>query len=167
MKKSIIILLSALATLAMGCSGSDDSRNEPQPAPTDTTSQKGDEDKKLQPIEQGSDTRPEWTAPDSRNYEQNMTVYLKIQERLKPYVSENDLVCAKIDGDVRGISTPINDCEEWLLPLIIFSNGGAPIQLYYYCDNLHRIFTTDWIDFDSSLPPTGDSVTYYPKFVEE
>lgn len=160
MRKSIFTLV-ALAMIAMGCSTSEG--NEPNTAPTpppaatptDTTV-----------IEAGSDARPNWVAPNANYYEQNMQVYLTLQDKLQPYISENDMVCAKIDGEVRGVAVPRLDEGDWLISLFIFSNGAAPIQLSYYCDKLHRIFTTDWATFDAAVPPTGEGGIYLLKFVE-
>ena len=95
-----------------------------------------------------------------------MNVYLTLQKKLQPYISENDMICAKIDGEVRGVAVPRKDANDWLISLIVFSNGAAPIQLSYYCDKLHRIFTTDWMTFDASVAPTGEGGIYQPKFVE-
>ena len=94
-----------------------------------------------------------------------MNIYLTLQDELQPYISENDMVCAKIDGEVRGVAFPRQDQGDWLISLIVFSNGAAPIQLSYYCDRLHRIFTIDWTTFDASLPPTGTGGIYHLKFV--
>ena len=152
MKKSILAL-AALALLAWGCSSDDGAPTTP-PTPEETTI-----------IESGTDTRPDWVAPNANSYEQNMNIYLTLQDELQPYISENDMVCAKIDGEVRGVAFPRQDQGDWLISLIVFSNGAAPIQLSYYCDRLHRIFTIDWTTFDASLPPTGTGGIYHLKFV--
>ncbi len=161
MKKTVLFLMSALVFMAMGCSSGDDEREAPTPpSPSDSPSE-------TIVIEPGTDVRPDWVAPDATDYEQNMNVYLTMQDELLSYLSENDLLCAKIDGEVRGVAVPRLEEGEWLISMILFSNGAAPVQLSYYCDKLHRIFTIDWTTFDATVPPTGDSVTYYPKFVEE
>ena len=153
MKKSILAL-AALALLAWGCS-SDDGESTTPPTPEETTV-----------IESGSDTRPDWVAPSANAFEQNMNVYLTLQDELLPYISENDLVCAKIDDEVRGVAVPRQDESDWLISLIVFSNGAAPIQLSYYCDQLHRIFTIDWTTFDADVAPTGTGGIYQPEFVK-
>ena len=153
MKKSILALV-ALAFMATGCSSSDDQDNNP-PKPQDTII-----------VEPGSDARPDWVAPSAEDYEQNMNVYLTLQDELQSYITENDLICAKIDGEVRGVTAPRQDEGDWLIPLIVFSNGAAPIQLSYYCDRLHRIFTTDWTTFDATVAPTGSGGIYRPVFVK-
>lgn len=145
MKKTILFFLTTLAFLATGCSGGSD---EDTPTPSALTP--------------GTATRPEWTAPNSQDYEQNMTVYLRVQSALLPYVSVNDMVCASIDGEVRGVGFPTQDGGEWLIPMVVFSDGAAPIKLSYYCDQLHRIYTIEWTEFDTSLPPVGEGTIYTP-----
>ena len=157
MKKSILAL-AAIAFMAMSCS-SDDSQ-EPETPPTPPNPQE-------LIIEPGTDERPDWVAPNAYSYEQNMDVYLTMQDELQPYLSENDMVCAMIDGEVRGLTVPRQDEGDWLIPLIVFSNGAASVQLSYYCENLHRIFTIDWTTFDASVPPTGTGGIYQPIFYKK
>lgn len=156
MMKKNILALAALALLAWGCSSDDGG------SPTPTT-QKPDETIVIEP---GTDARPNWVAPGDNNYEQTMNVYLTLQDQLLPYISENDMICAKIDGEVRGVAVPRQDEGDWLISLIVFSNGAAPIQLSYYCDKLHRIFTIDWTTFDATVAPTGTEGIYKPTFVK-
>ena len=42
----------------------------------------------------------------------------------------------------------------------------AKIFLYYYCDSLHRIYSTEWTDFNASLPPMGEDGIYRPEFAK-
>lgn len=158
MKKSIIAL-AALALLAWGCS-SDDEGVSPMPTPTPP-------EEKTTVIEPGNDARPDWAVPNADDYEQNMNVYLTLQDELQPYLSQNDLLCAKADDKVRGVAIPRQDEGDWLISLIVFSNGAVPLQLSYYCDSLHRIFTlNDWTTFDASVTPTGSGGIYQPVFVK-
>ena len=154
MKK--ILALAALALLAWGCSSDDDGTTTPTPPTPEKTTV----------IEPGTDARPDWVAPNANSYEQNMNVFLTLQDELLPYISANDMICAKIDNEVRGLAFPRQDEGDWLIPLIVFSNGAAPIQLSYYCDKLHRIFTTDWTTFDADVAPTGTGGIYQPEFVK-
>jgi len=153
MKKSILALV-ALAFMATGCSSSDDQENNP-PKPQHTII-----------VEPGSDARPDWVAPSAEDYEQNMNVYLTLQDELLRFITTKDLICAKIDGEVRGVTVPRQDEGDWLISLIVFSNGAAPIELCYYCDSLHRIYTTDWTTFDAAMAPTGKGDIYEPKFTK-
>ena len=156
MKKNILAL-AALALLAWGCSSDDgESATPTPPTPEETTV-----------IEPGTDARPDWVAPNANSYEQNMNVFLTLQDELLPYISANDMICAKIDNEVRGLAFPRQDEGDWLISMIVFSNGAAPIQLSYYCDKLHRIFTTGWTTFDADVAPTGTGGIYQPEFVKK
>lgn len=86
--------------------------------------------------------------------------------QLQPYISQNDMLCAKIDDEVRGVAVPRQDVTGWI-SLIVFSNGAAPIKLSYYCDQLHCIFTIDWTTFDASVPPTDTGGIYQLEFVKQ
>lgn len=155
MKQIVLFLFAALAFVATGCSSSDGQEPGTPPSPPVST-----------PIEPATDARPHWEAPNAGDYEQTMNVYLIMQDELQPYLSENDILCAKIDGQVRGVAVPRLDEGSWLISMILFSNGAAPVQLSYYCDQLHRIFTTDWTTFDATVAPTGTGGIYKPTFVK-
>ena len=158
MRKTVFSLFAALALVAAGCSSGDG--QEPTTPPTPPTPPA------TVVIEAGNDARPNWVAPSDNNYEQNMHVYLTLQDELLPYLSENDMLCAKIDGEVRGVGAPRQDAGDWLISLIVFSNGAATVELSYYCDQLHRIFTTEWTTFDADVAPTGTGGIYRPIFVK-
>ena len=147
MKKSILAI-AALVFMAWGCSSdSDDTR------PTG--------------IPEGTDARPAWTGPDYDLYEQTMIVDVLLQDTLVQYASEQDLLCATINDEVRGLATAQQENDQWLFPLIVGSNEpGATVSLSYYCDRLHRIFTTSWVRFDASMPPSGKGSLYQPEFVK-
>ena len=158
MMKKNILALAALALLAWGCSSDDGESTTPTPTPPTPEEIV---------IEPGTDARPDWVAPSANAFEQNMNVYLMLQDELQTYISQNDMLCATIDNEVRGVAVPRQDEGDWLISLIVFSNGAAPIQLSYYCDQLHRIFTIDWTTFDASVPPTGTGGIYQLEFVKQ
>ena len=150
MKKSILAL-AALAFLAWGCSSSSDSDEELLPVVT----------------LEGSDARPAWTAPNYDLYEQTMSVDILLQDTLAQYASAQDMVCALVNNEVRGLALAQQVDNQWLFPLTVASNdGGVMVVLSYYCDKLHRIFTINWTQFDASVAPTGTDGIYKPKFVE-
>jgi hypothetical protein len=95
-----------------------------------------------------------------------MIVDVSLQDALVQYASEQDLLCATINDEVRGVATPQQVEDQWLFPLIVGSNEtGAMVRLSYYCDKLHRIFTINWTRFDASIPPSGKGGLYQPEFV--
>lgn len=149
MKKSILAL-AALAFMAWGCS-SDDDKLESQPTE----------------ISAGTDVRPAWQAPNYDLYEQTMVVEVQLQDTLNKYASAQDLLCATIGGEVRGVAAPQEEDGTWLFPLTIAGNdAGVAVGLSYYCDQLHRIFTIDWTTFDASVAPTGTGGIYQPRFLK-
>ena len=147
MKKSILAI-AALAFMAWGCSSDND-------------------DTRPTGIPEGSDARPTWTGPDYDLYEQTMIVDVLLQDTLVQYASEQDLLCATINDEVRGVATAQQEDGQWLFPLIVGSNEtGVMVKLSYYCDKLHRIFTIEWTRFDASMAPSGQGSLYQPKFVK-
>ncbi len=149
MKKSIIAL-AALALVAWGCSSGED-ESQPQSAE----------------ISIGTDVRPDWQGPNFDLYEQIMKVEVQIQDTLTQYVSEADLLCATINGEVRGVAAPRKVEDKWLFPMTIASNDAdVAVSLSYYCDQLHRIYTIAWTTFDASVAPTGTNGIYKPVFIK-
>ena len=157
MKKNILAL-AALVLLAWGCtSDGDDSTTPTPPTPTPTETE----------IPAGTDTRPSWQGPNYDLYEQMMNVEVLLQDTLVKYASTQDLLCATINNEVRGVATPEQIDDQWVFPLTIASSdAGLMVNLSYYCDKLHRIFTIEWTQFDTSVAPTGTEGIYKPEFVE-
>lgn len=154
MKKSILTI-AALAFMAWGCS-SDDSDSGSQPNPSQ------------QEIVAGNDARPSWESPNYDLFEQTMLIEVQLQDTLVKYASPQDLMCAVVNSEVRGVAPVFQQDDNWLFPLIIASNeANVFIELKYYCDRLHRIFTIEkWTRFDSEIAPTGAEGIYKPAFVK-
>ena len=160
MKKSILAL-AALAFMAWGCSSSDDDDEDMRKDPIETP--------ETPTIREGNDARPDWQAqaPNYDLFEQTMTVDVILQDGLKSYASSADLLCAKVGEEVRGVALPNEVNGQWIYSIMVASNAsGESINLYYYCDKLHRIFSTYWTLFDANMPPTGSGGIYQPVFVE-
>jgi len=149
--KKIFLALAALALTAWGCSGNDDNDENPV--------EKG--------FPFGTVTRPAWRIPNFDDYDLSMIVDITLQDTLQSYASYNDLLCATINDEVRGLAEPEKSNNRWRFLITVASDeSGQDIKLSYYCDSLHRIFTTNWIKFDSSIPPTGKGEVYVPVFVK-
>jgi hypothetical protein len=94
-------------------------------------------------------------------------VEVLLQEKLKTYASAQDMLCATINNEVRGVATPVQLDSTWMFPLTIASNNVAEdISLSYYCEKLHRIYTIEWTTFDATVAPTGKDGIYLPVFVK-
>ena len=156
MKKSILAL-AACAFMAWGCSSDGDGTSTqptpPTPTPTD--------------ISAGTDVRPTWQSPNYDLYEQTMVVEVQLQDTLAKYASAQDLLCATIGNEVRGMAEAQQIEDQWLFSLVVGSNDvGVNVGLSYYCDKLHRIFSIQWTRFDATVPPTGQGGIYQPDFVK-
>lgn len=161
MKKNIItiMLLTALTFAVGSCSkDSDDASGPDQPSgqPADLTP--------------GTDVRPTatWVTPSTELYELWMSVQVQLGDTLSDYQSSADMMCAIINGEVRAVTTPMSTNGVIYYPLSIGGNGDEKmVSLSYYCDRLHRIYTiTNWTLFDTSVPPTGESGIYRPRFAQ-
>ena len=151
MKKIFIMLLATLPLLVGGCSKDDEENN--------TGGEKEDV------ITPGTDTRPDWEYPNYDKWEQTMSIRLLMQTELEPYVTTQDLMCAKINDEVRGLTPPVIEEDEKFFPLTVGADGAeGRVFLSYYCDSLHRVFTIDWADFNADAVPMGDDDFYRPTF---
>ena len=150
MKKSILAL-AACAFMAWGCSSDGDDAPIPTPAE----------------IPAGTDVRPTWQSPNYDLYEQTMVVEVQLQDTLAKYASAQDLLCATIGNEMRGMAEAQQIEDQWLFFLVVGSNDvGVNVGLSYYCDKLHRIFSIQWTRFDATVPPTGQGGIYQPDFVK-
>jgi hypothetical protein len=148
------VVLSA-TLLFTACSKSDDSGQKPT-EPTE------------QPVPQpGTDQRPTWTEPDISLYGGDpMTVQITLQDELLPYAGEGDLMCAKLNGEVRAVSDLYESHDQKHFRLSIYgSSNEGDVTLCYYCHQLSRIFTVEnWKAFDASTAPTDEGTPYVPPF---
>jgi hypothetical protein len=147
MKKSIVAI-AALAFLAWGCSSDDLPLTKKE-------------------IPAGTDVRPTWQATNYDLYELTMSVDVLLQDTLVKYASTEDLLCATINNEVCGVAAAEQVDDQWLFPLTVGSNdASAMVNLSYYCEKLHRIYTINWTTFDASVSPTVSEGIYKPEFVE-
>lgn len=166
--KKIMMIIASIAFMAWGCSKSDEhdeNIDKPDGQGTEIDDSTGtDANSKLT---LGTDARPDWMVPNYDNWEQTMSVMILPQLELMPFVTENDLLCAQMNGEVRGLAEPVIEHDITFFPLTVGADGAeARVWLYYYCDSLHRVFSTDWADFNPSVVPTGESTFYRPVFVK-
>lgn len=147
--------------LAVGCSKDDDDDN--------TTTNNNNSNTTSEYLKPGNDTRPEWAVDESiyRTYESYMSVQLTLQDTLLDYLSEQDLMCATIAGEVRAVTPPMHTGDIIYFPLIIpGSNENGKVTVNYYCDKLHRIYSLpDWSPFLPSMAPTQNGLPYVINFI--
>jgi len=145
-----------LLALVVGACSSDDDDDTQEPVPSYLTV--------------GTDQRPtDWIAPAPSLYGGiTMAVQLQLGDTLAHFLSSADLMCVKIDNEVRAVTHPFTNVTVTYFPLSIVGDGNSnAMSLHYYCDRLHRIYTIpNWATFDINASPTGESQLYRPRFTE-
>ena len=143
MKKFNILMILAVLTLVWGCKDSDGDGGS-----NSSTS--------AQYLTPGTDARPSWQKPDYNEFENTMYIQFQLQEQFASYVTDQDLMCAMIGGEVRALTAPNESEGDTYFPLSIAANGGEEdVTIAYYCDRLHRIYKPEnYLYFDTSMSPT-------------
>ena len=159
-----------LASLVLGaCSSSDGDSNNSQQAYSETTVT---EAPAWQIDWSFNQERPVWTKPDG-SYGNWTTMMVLIEDELKPYTSEGDMMALFVNGELRGMATPAvivgsNQVENGKFVMKAWGNEtGAEtvnISLQYYSQTLKHLFTlNDNITLDSE-ETTGIDEAFVPKF---
>lgn len=154
MKKFNILVILAALMLVWGCKDSD--------------SDDSDSSTHSNLLTPGTDARPDWVAPDYSQFEKVMSIQFQLQEQFAPYVTDQDLMCAMIGGEVHALTAPQIEEGGTYFPLSIAANGGEDnVIIAYYCDRLHRIYRLeDPIPYDASIPPTDNGNPYIAAFIK-
>ena len=95
--------------------------------------------------------RPDWTKPDlSAIYENWTTLQVQIEETLRPYASEGDLMALFVNGELRGLTGPAvavatgqSDNGRFLMKVWGNESGSETVSmsLQYYSQTLKHVFT--------------------------
>lgn len=96
---STVILL---ASLTLGACSSDDNEQKTEGYTVATVNQSPS----WQINWESNDPRPNWQDPVTANYENWVVMLVQIEDVLKPYVSDDDLLALFVDGELRGLATP-------------------------------------------------------------
>lgn len=165
------VTIAATLLLTTACSSSDDDEvkkpedeqpipdPEPDPEPADPM-----EEHIKQLTAPGTDERPSWTMDNSLydQYELTMSLQVTPQKFLSEYISDDDLVCAMIGGEVRALTGAEKTDGIYYFPLVVASNGNEGfVSISYYCSALKRIYTAqNWSQFNADITPTfmGDPI---------
>lgn len=116
--------------------------------------------------------RPDWTKPDGSLYENWTTMKVQIEETLKPYVSENDMMALFVNGELRGLAKPaVAMGSNQVTAMFIMKAYGNETEsetvnatLQYYSQKLKHLFTLSdniSLNYDES---TGTDEDYIPQF---
>ena len=188
MRYFLLTNLVLLASLILGACSSDDEETQAQ------ETQK--ENKEVQkttllgtPLWQMdwsfNDERPNWQEPSARDFENFTVLLLQIEDRLAPYVSDDDMMAVYLDHELRGLAKPAiyldgqqHNGTDTISYFVVKVYGNESEQtrlavaLRYYCSKLHHIFTLQTeIDYapdeiygiDSDIIPTFiDGQEKYP-----
>ena len=153
MKKFLTIML-LIPTLALvwGCKDDDDDANT-------SNSQMGG----LKEISTGSpdwtidlmsnEPTPNWVAPDPSLYESWMIAMVRLQEEMKPYITDDDMVAIFVNEELRAVNHPakpadgqnMGDDESTYFILKILGNERAnqevDVTMKYWSSKLRQTFT--------------------------
>ena len=147
------VAMTATLLLTVACSSNNDD-DTPQPTPTNPMEQRIKEC-----LTPGSDERPSWTM-DKSLYEQlelTMSAQVVPQKFLKVFISDDDMMCATIGGQIRAVTAAEKTDGQYYFPLVIVSNGGneGDVLISYYCSKLKRIYKAakGW-SFSVNMIPT-------------
>lgn len=152
------------------CACSDDENDSKNAAYTETTVS---EAPAWQIDWTGDQERPNWTEPDGSLYENWTILKVQIEEALKPYVSEGDLMALFVNGEIRGLASPAvvvgsdqTGSGKFLIKAYGNETGTETVQmtLQYYSQTLKQIFTLSEDISLNSDETTGIDETFIPEF---
>ena len=118
-------------------------------------------------------TRPNWTEPDASLYENWTILKVQIEDELKPYVSEGDLMALFVNGELRGLASPAVNASDGQTAGGKFlmkaygnetSKETVHASLQYYSQKLKHLFTLSANINLSSDVTTGTDEDYVPLF---
>lgn len=168
--KKMYLAVALLASLVLGACSSSDDNNDSKNAPyTETTASEA-------PVWQidwnYNQERPDWQKPDGSLYQNWTTMMVQIEDALKPYASDGDLMALFVNGEIRALAKPAvsvgggTATGKFLMKAYGNETGTETVNmsLQYYSSTLKHLFTlTDDISLDSD-ETTGIDEDYVPQF---
>ena len=115
--------------------------------------------------------RPVWTKPDAGSYGNWTIMMVQLEETLRPFASDDDMMAIFVNGEIRGLATPAegtvkNGNAAFLMKVYGNETGTETvnISLQYFSQRLNQIFTlSDNISLNSD-ESTGIDKDYIPLF---
>ena len=115
--------------------------------------------------------RPAWTKPDGSSYGNWTIMMVQLEEALRPYASDEDMMAIFVNGEMRGLATPaegtVKDGNATFLMKVYGNETGTEtvnVSLQYFSQRLNQIFTlSDNINLNSD-ESTGIDEDYIPLF---
>jgi hypothetical protein len=162
-----------LASLVLGaCSSSDDDNNVNDPKNAAYTETTVTEAPAWQIDWSNNQERPNWTEPDGSLYANWTILKVQIEDALKAYASDGDLMALFVNGEIRALAKPAvsvgggTATGKFLMKAYGNETGSETVNmsLQYYSSTLKHLFTlTDRITLDSDVT-TGIDQAYIPQF---
>ena len=150
MKKNLLYLTTLLlSSLALGACGNDEEEVE-SPKTSGYVVANVSESPTWQVDWTGNDVRPDWVEPMPSDYENWAVLFIQLEDELKQYASDDDLLALFVDEELRGLASPAIDVsgsgeDRGSFLLKSYGNEGdqrlLDITLRYYCSELNQIFT--------------------------
>ena len=117
--------------------------------------------------------RPVWTKPDAGSYGNWTIMMVQLEEALRPYASDEDMMAIFVNGEMRGLASPaegtVKDGNATFLMKAYGNETGTEtvnISLRYYCHKLKQIFTlSENMKLDADVS-TGIDENYIPEFTK-
>lgn len=162
-----------LASLVLGaCSSSDDDNNVNGPKNAAYTETTVTEAPAWQIDWSNNQERPNWTEPDGSLYANWTILKVQIEDALKAYASDGDLMALFVDGEIRALAKPAvsvgggTATGKFLMKAYGNETGSETVNmsLQYYSSTLKHLFTlTDNITLDAD-ETTGIDEAFVPEF---
>lgn len=149
MKKNILTLLLIPAiTLLWGCGSDDDSSDSPGATLKEASVGKPDWSIDLT----YNEPTPDWQAPDPSLYENWMIFMVRMQEELKPYISDDDMLALFVGDQLRAVAHPAKPADEhvaddeatfFIMKVLGNENSNQEIEatLKYWSSQTHQTFS--------------------------
>lgn len=162
-----------LASLVLGaCSSSDDDNNVNDPKNAAYMETTVTEAPAWQIDWSNNQERPNWTEPDGSLYANWTILKVQIEDALKAYASDGDLMALFVNGEIRALAKPAvsvgggTATGKFLMKAYGNETGSETVNmsLQYYSSTLKHLFTlTDDITLDADVT-TGIDEAFVPKF---
>ena len=162
-----------LASLVLGaCSSSDDDNNVNDPKNAAYTETTVTEAPAWQIDWSNNQEHPNWTEPDGSLYANWTILKVQIEDALKAYASDGDLMALFVNGEIRALAKPAVNVGggtatgKFLMKAYGNETGSETVNmsLQYYSQTLKHLFTlTDNITLDSD-ETTGIDEAFIPEF---
>ena len=161
-----------LASLVLGACSSDDDNNVNDPKNAAYTETTVTEAPAWQIDWSNNQDRPNWTEPDGSLYANWTILKVQIEDALKAYASDGDLMALFVNGEIRALAKPAvsvgggTATGKFLMKAYGNETGSETVNmsLQYYSQTLKHLFTLSANINLSSDVTTGTDEDYVPLF---